>query len=184
MAKIGCSFDATSLAPNFDLLLNNRQAEQITQIIVGWQFDNPNFYTSKFDENGILQVPPPVESENCLGLREVILKYEGPTTERTWDNQKVAEILSAHTELRRFVTMMERILPYQGTNTRVFLFKCLLLMERDGLVPELRVTDLNEVVEEVIKNGWLDQPPPVAYAEQTQGKSVALHEWIKWPGPA
>ena len=137
VTKTDCSFDAMSLAPNFDLLLNNRQAEQITQMIVGWQIDNPNFHTSKFNERGFVQVPPPVEPENYLGLREVILKYEGPTLERSWGNRKVAEV---HTEFNRFATMMENIIPYQGTNTRVLLYKCLLLMVKDGLVSELRVS--------------------------------------------
>ena len=99
--------------------MNNRQAEQITQLIVGWQLDNPNFYPSRFNERGIVQAPLPVEPENYMGLREVMLKFEGPTIERTWGNQKVAEILSSHTESRRFTTMMEKTLPYQGANTRV-----------------------------------------------------------------
>ena len=179
MVRPDCSFGAMSLAPNFDLLLNNRQAEQITQLIVGWQLDNPNFYTSRFNERGIVQVPPSVEPENYMGLREVMLKQEGPTMERTWGSQKVAEILSSHTESKRFTTMMEKILPYQGTNTRGLLYRCLLLMDKDGLVPELRVSDLNDVVEEIISNGWLDQPPPAAFAEQIEKESLSLETITK-----
>ena len=31
------------------------------------------------------------------------------------------------------------------------------------------------MVEEVISNGWLDQPPAAAYVEQIQGQSLALN---------
>ena len=148
-------------------------------MIVGWQLDNQNFYTSRFNEKGSVQVPPSTEPENYVGIKDVLLNYEGPTTERTWENQRVAEILSSHLESKRFTTMMQKILPHQGTNTRVLLYKCLLLMERDGLVPELRTNDPNAVVEEIIANGWLDQPPPAAFAERIENKDLSLEKIIK-----
>ena len=58
-----CSFDAMSLAPNFDLLLNKRQAERVTQQIVGWELNNENPFTSRFNEKEIVRVPPVADPE-------------------------------------------------------------------------------------------------------------------------
>ena len=94
-----------------------------------------------------------------MGLAQVIEKYEGPSGERTWDNQQVAEALSSHTESQQFIPAMERILPYQGTNARVLLYKCL--------------------VEGVISNGWLDQPPPAAFSERIEKENLSLETITK-----
>ena len=110
-----------------------------------------------------------------MGQAQVIKKYEGPLRERTWDNQKV---LTSHTESQRFIPAMERI-PYQGTSTRVLLYKCLLLMVKDDLVPELRLNDLNRVVDEVISNGWLDQPPAAAFTERIEKETLSLETITK-----
>ena len=59
-----CMFDAMSLAPNFDLLLNNQQAERVTQQIVGWELRSENPYTSRFNEREIVHIPPVVDPEN------------------------------------------------------------------------------------------------------------------------
>ena len=66
-----------------------------------------------------MQVPPSTEPENYWGIKDVILKYEGSCLERSWDNQKVAKAMTSHTESKQFTHMMEKILPSQGTNTRV-----------------------------------------------------------------
>ena len=47
--------------------------------------------------------------------------------ERKWDNLKVAETINAHSEATWLTTVMQEILPLQGTNTRALTYKCLLL---------------------------------------------------------
>ena len=52
-------------------------------------------------------------------------------------------------------------------------------MEKDGLVPELQLNDLNITVEESIANGWLNQPPPTTFTERINQRNLSLETIAK-----
>ena len=144
-----------SLAPNFDLLVTNGQAELVARQIMGRDLRG-ELFASRFDELGIVQAPPAVCEENFAPLMNSIFGRQSVLPERTWTTTQIPQAIQSHSEVEWLSHMMSQLLPDQGTNSRALIFKGLRLMDNPKLVPDITLGNIPDIVEETISRGWLD----------------------------
>ena len=145
-------FDAMALAPNFDLLLTQGEANEIAKLIAAW--DDCSIDVRSHGDM-IVQAPFDPTMENLQQHRDCI-NFQVRTHASRVHMSDVRDKVTPNTELAWLINAMSSILQNQGTNIRAMLYHTLQCRQSSTLVPTFDVQTVDEIVAKVIKEPWLE----------------------------
>ena len=148
-------FDAMSLAPNFDLLLTQQEASTIASRIAEWSVEEIDMGAQG---QLVVQTPHDPTKENMKHHRSFI----DPTQRSAAQDMSMARIREINTmqdEITWLLPPMSTTLQNQGTNTRALCYHLLQCKEDKTKEPQLTEVTIQQNIETVINNSWLNLEP-------------------------
>ena len=144
-------FDAMSLAPNFDLLLNQQKAVDVARLMAEW-----NNKAEDLGERGPLLVQPPLDPTTVeMNQHQACIDPSYRSATQTILMSQVADVMSMADESLWLTPIMNSILQEQGTNIRAMCHHILRCKESVALKPRLDATTVQNTIETVINENWL-----------------------------